>query len=229
MSYPIAVPRGCVLALALCLLALSAASAQATEPAPQGNQQGNQMDYGITLAMTGNLARAESVFVSLLAPGRGDSRSFNNLGNLELLRGEVEVALAFYERAIRSDSADAGIRLNRSVALMLLGREEESRDEAAVGVRLAGGLPAASALLGLHPPDSTGMEVRGAQKTYISPEEVRAMLTAAVRSVPRDSVARAEAPATGGKPGRRPAHTWRSGGPRAAQESDAHTILYWKH
>jgi tetratricopeptide (TPR) repeat protein len=224
MPHPIAVPRRCILALALCLLALPPAPARATEPAPPGNQ----MDYGITLAMTGNLARAESVFVSLLAPGRGDSRAFNNLGNLELLRGEVEVALAFYERAIRSDSADAGIRLNRSVALMLLGREEESRDEAAVGVKLAGGLQPASALLGLHPPDSTGADARGAPKTYISPEEVRAMLSAAVRSVPRDSIARTGALVPGGKPSRRPAPTWRSGGPRAAQDSDAQSILYWK-
>jgi hypothetical protein len=225
MPHLIAVPRRCVVALALCLLALPAAPAQATEPAPPGNQ----MDYGITLAMTGNLARAESVFVSLLAPGRGDSRAFNNLGNLELLRGEVEVALAFYERAIRSDSADAGIRLNRSVALMLLGLDEESRDEAAVGVRLAGGLQPASALLGLHAPDSTGIEARGAEKTYISPDEVRAMLSAAVRGVPRDSTARGAGVATRARPDRRQTPTWRSGGPRAAQDSDAHAILYWKH
>ena len=225
MLCPITVPRRRAPVLALYLLALLVAPAHATEPAPPGNQ----MDYGITLAMTGNLARAESVFVSLMAPGHGDSRAFNNLGNLELLRGEVEVALAFYERAIHSDSTDAGIRLNHSVALMLLGREEESKDEAAAGVKLAGGLPAASALLGLHPPDSTGGEARGAQKTYISPDEVRAMLSAAARGVPRDSTARSGALAPGGKPNRRAAPTWRSGGPRAAQDSDAHTILYWKH
>jgi tetratricopeptide (TPR) repeat protein len=224
MPHPIAISRRCVLALALCLLALPATPAHATEPATPGSQ----MDYGITLAMTGNLARAESVFVSLLAPGRGDSRAFNNLGNLELLRGEVEVALAFYERAIRSDSADAGIRLNRSVALMLLGREEESRDEAAVGVKLAGGLQPASALLGLHPPDSTGTEARGAEKPFVSPEEVRAMLAAAARGVPRDSTARGGGGTARIRPDRRQMPTWRSGGPRAAQDSDAHAILYWK-
>jgi tetratricopeptide (TPR) repeat protein len=225
MPYPTAVPRRCFLALVLCLLALPAVPVHAAEPAARGSQ----IDYGITLAMTGNLARAESVFVSLLAPGRGDSRALNNLGNLELLRGEVEVALAFYERAIPSDSADAGIRLNRSVALMLLGREEESRDEAAVGVRLAGGLKAASALLGLHPPDSTGADdARGAQKTFVSADEVRAMLSAAARGVPRDSTARGGRDATRARPDRRQPPTWRSGGPRAAQDSDAHSILYWK-
>jgi tetratricopeptide (TPR) repeat protein len=224
MPHPIAVPRRCILALAVCLLALPAALAGAAEPAAPGSQ----VDYGITLAMTGNLARAESVFVSLLAPGHGDSRALNNLGNLELLRGEVEVALAFYERAIRSDSADAGIRLNRSVALMLLGREEESRDEAATGVQLAGGLKAASALLGLHAPDSTGTDARGAEKTYVSPDEVRAMLSAAARSVPRDSTARRGGAAKRARSDRRQSPTWRSGGPRAAQDSDAHAILYWK-
>ena len=224
MLHLIAVPRRCVPGLALCLLALLAAPTHATEPAPPGNQ----MDYGITLAMTGNLARAESVFVSLLAPGHGDSRAFNNLGNLELLRGEVEVALAFYERALRSDSADAGIRLNRSVALMLLGREEDSRDEAALGVKMAGGLQPASALLGLHAPDSTGTETRGAERAFVSPDEVRAMLSAAAHGVPRDSTARAGGGAPRTRPDRRQTPTWRSGGPRAAQDSDAHAILYWK-
>jgi tetratricopeptide (TPR) repeat protein len=214
-----------VLILGACLLSLSAADlARAEDPA----RRDNQCDYGITLAMTGNLARAESVFVSLLAPGRGDARAFNNLGNLELLRGEVEVSLAFYDRALHSDSSDAGIRLNRSVALMLLGREDESRDEAEAGVRQAGGLQAAAKLLGLHVADSTGAAPRGAEKSYVSREEVQALLVSAVRSVPRDSTARGDAPARQGRPGRRPAPMLRSGGPRAAQESDTKAVLYWK-
>src|SRR5512138_1127971 len=66
-------------------------------------------DYGVTLAVSGEEARAESIFVTMLSHTRGDSRALNNLGNLRLLRGETGVALAFYERALRGDSLDAGI------------------------------------------------------------------------------------------------------------------------
>ncbi len=213
-----AVPLSSIFAVVAGLvLALPAPGAQ-----PPANR--DQCDYGITLAMSGSLARAESVFVSLLAPGRGDARALNNLGNLQLLQGEAEVALAFYERAIQSDTADAGIRLNRSVALLILGREEESRLEADAGIRQAGGLSAAAALLGLHA-DSSAAPPKGAEAARVSREEVKALLSAAARGVPRDSTARS---ATATKPARRPASAWRSGGPRAAQDSDALAVLYWK-
>jgi tetratricopeptide (TPR) repeat protein len=217
--------RPCLaLALGTGLLVLSAAPGGATEPPASAGR----VDYGITLAMTGNLARAESVFVSLLAPGKGDARALNNLGNLELLRGELEVALAFYERALSSDSSDAGIRLNRAVALLLLGHEEDSNEEAAIAVRQAGGLQAASELLGVHTPDSSAVDSKGAEKSYVSRGEVQAMLLSAAQSVPRDSTARTGAPGTRPRPQRRQAPTWRSGGPRAAEGSEAPNVLYWK-
>src|SRR6266850_1677647 len=71
-------------------------------------------EYGVTLAVSGEEARAESIFVTMLSHTRGDARALNNLGNLRLLRGETGVALAFYERALRGDSLDAGIHLNRA-------------------------------------------------------------------------------------------------------------------
>ena len=83
-----------------------------------------ECDYGITLALSGNPARAESVFVSLLSHSPGDARALTNLGNLELMQGEPDVALVFYGRAAQIDTADAGIILNRAVALMILGDED---------------------------------------------------------------------------------------------------------
>jgi tetratricopeptide (TPR) repeat protein len=197
-------------------LALVALAPAAAEP--------NQADYGITLAMSGALARAESVFVSQLGPG--DARALNNLGNLQLLRGRPDVALAFYEQAVSSDTADAGIQLNRTVALMLLGREDEARDQAATAMARAGGERPALALLGLKA--DTTKTSRGAEKAYISSDEVRALLAAAARGVPRDT-SRAVPPAV--RPGgKRPAAlaSVRPGGMRAADASEAGAILYWK-
>src|SRR5204863_6712843 len=92
-------------------------------------------DYGVTLAMTGEEARAESLFITMLSHTRGDARALNNLGNIRLLRGETSVALAFYERALRGDSLDAGIHLNRATALMLIGDKDRSAQSFARGVK----------------------------------------------------------------------------------------------
>ena len=73
-----------------------------------GNPADPRGEYGVTLAIGGEEARAESVFVTMLSHTRGDARALNNLGNLRLLRGETGVALAFYDRALRGDSLDAG-------------------------------------------------------------------------------------------------------------------------
>src|SRR5437867_5274750 len=103
-------------------------------------------EYGVSLAISGEQARAESIFVSMLSHTRGDSRALNNLGNLRLLRGETGVALAFYDRALRGDSLDAGIHLNRATALMMIGDEVRASEAFAIGVRLAGGVERAPAL-----------------------------------------------------------------------------------
>src|SRR5262245_61618575 len=83
-------------------------------------------EYGGTLAVSGEEARAESLFITMLSHTRGDARALNNLGNIRLLRGETGVALAFYERALRGDSLDAGIHLNRATGLLLIGDKERA-------------------------------------------------------------------------------------------------------
>src|SRR5947207_3786352 len=91
-----------------------------------GDSSDPRGEYGVTLAISGEEARAESIFVTMLSHTRGDARALNNLGNLRLLRGETGVALAFYERALRGDSLDPGIHLNRATALMLIGDKDRS-------------------------------------------------------------------------------------------------------
>ena len=181
-------------------------------------------DYGVTLAMSGEEARAESTFITMLSHTRGDVRALNNLGNIRLLRGETSVALAFYERALRGDSLDAGIHLNRATALMLMGDKERSEVAFARGVQLAGGVEQAQALLGITPEKQP--EERAAKKTAIDPEQVRAMLKQAASTVPTAKVqsVAANARKTAGKT----PSAWRSAGPRASDGSETPGLLYWK-
>src|SRR5438067_1529628 len=143
-------------------------------------------DYGVTLAMSGEEARAESLFITMLSHTRGDARALNNLGNIRLLRGETGVALAFYERALRGDSLDPGIHLNRATALMLIGDKDRSETAFARGVQLAGGVEQAQALLGITPEKQP--TERAARKTAIDPEQIRAMLKQAASAVPSAAV-----------------------------------------
>lgn len=183
-------------------------------------------EYGVNLAIGGQPTRAESVFVSMLSHTRGDARALNNLGNLRLLRGESGVALAFYERALNADSADAGIYLNRATALMIIGDENRARQSFAIGLRLAGSLERAQALLGL-PPEKQPTE-RAASKTVIDPEQLRAMLHSAATTVPGDSVITRGRAAAGGAASRQTS-AWRSAGARGSDGSGTPQLLYWKH
>jgi tetratricopeptide (TPR) repeat protein len=183
-------------------------------------------EYGVSLAVGGEAARAESVFVSMLSHTRGDSRALNNLGNLRLLHGETGVALAFYDRALRGDSLDAGIHLNRATALMVLGDEARAQQSFAIGVKLAGGFEQAQALLGL-PPEKEPTE-RAAHKTVIDTEQLRAMLQHAATTVPKDSVVSAGHASSADAAGKRPS-AWRSAGARGADVNATPQLLYWKH
>lgn len=184
----------------------------------------DRADMGVTLAMSGELARAESLFVSLLSDTRGDSRALNNLGNLKLLAGDLGVALAFYDRAARGDSADAGIQLNRATALLLMGDDARATEAAATGVRLAGGLEKAQALLGLK---SDGPAERADKRAFVNRSEIKAMLKNAAAGVPNAAPKPAAgAGAATAKP--KSGTAWRSAGPRAADQSDAANVLYWK-
>jgi tetratricopeptide (TPR) repeat protein len=197
----------------------------ASPPFAVADASDSRSEYGVTLAMSGEEARAESIFVTMLSHTRGDARALNNLGNLRLLRGETGVALAFYERALRGDSLDAGIHLNRAAALMMIGDQRRSEQAFALGVKLAGGIDRAQALLGL-PPEKQPTE-RAARKTLIDAEQLRVMLRRAATSVPKDSLRLLDSGSAPGGAGKRPS-AWRSAGARASDGSDTPQLLYWK-
>ena len=202
-------------------------------------------EYGVTLAFQGDVARAESVFVTLLSVAPRDARALNNLGNLYLMKGESEVAMAFYTRAEMADTADAGIPLNRSVALMLGGEDAAARAEAARAVEKAGGLERAGALLALRSGQmAESKEAKAPSRTYLSKSEVVALLKGAKTAVPgaatapqgagaaagkADSLTSGTSPGSGaaGAPVAKP-KSWRSAGLRASEFSEIATSLYWK-
>ena len=193
------------------------------------SRQRAECEYGVALALAGADAGAESVFVSLLSHAPGDARALNNLGNVHFLRGDLDVALAFYARAGEADSLDAGIILNEGTALMLRGDEDEAEEVAADGVRRAGGLRQAALLLGLKAPDTLGNTAKAGDRAHVRKEEVLALLRAAAAGVPADT-SRARPGGTPGRPVRagKRSPTWRSAGARGAEGTDAATVVYWK-
>jgi Tfp pilus assembly protein PilF len=190
-----------------------------------------QCELGITLAFSGDNAKAESVFISLLSKSPRDPRALANLGNVYLIRGEPDVALAFYSRAAAMDTSDAGIVLNQAVALMLLNNQEAADARARLGVDKAGGTREAASLLGLRAAEqeaeSRGAD-KGTEKPHVAKSEIAALLGAAKLSVPVDS-AGASAGAQAPPAAKQSAHSFRSAGTRAAGESVVAEMIYWKH
>lgn len=212
-------------------LALGAAIILVTAPRAHAADDARQIecDLGVALALGGESARAESVFISLLSHAPGDPRALTNLGNLHLLRGEVGVALSFYDRALVVDSMDAGIVLNEATALLLSGDDEGAVERARLGIRMAGGVLDAASLLGLRYEGSEPVAARGAKKTRLSKEEVLALLREATGRVPTNSTRPATPPSTAvGTKGKKHAPEWRSAGPRAGEAETSASFVYWK-
>ncbi len=214
-----------VLVTAMTDAAAAAPPSGPSAPPPDSDRLRAECEYGIALALAGTEARAESVFVSLLSHAPGDARALNNLGNTHLLRGDLDVALAFYQRASEADSSDAGIVLNGATTLMLRGDEEEAQTLAAEGVRRAGGLRQAALLLGLKAPESSGDRPKAGDRAYVRKDEVLALLRAAAARVPADST-RAKPSGAPARARKRP--TWRSAGARGAEGTDVSVVVYWK-
>jgi tetratricopeptide (TPR) repeat protein len=136
------------------------------------------------LALAGQTARAKSAFVSVLSRSPRDARALTNLGNLALVRGDAQLALAYYGRAARAAPRDPGIDLDRAVASLVLGDTDAAQRHAARAVRMLGGRAEAAALLGLVGADSTAAESRAADATRLTPEEIDALLRRAPADVP---------------------------------------------
>lgn len=221
-------------------LVVGAEPANADEPTPMAeitespDKLATKCEYGITLALAGEMSSAEQVFTSLLSASPGDPRAYTNLGNVHFLRGDLEVALVFYDKGKAADEKDPGILLNRATTLMLLGEEESAQKEAAAAVKLAGGAEKLSQLIGLEPADPEDPETvetdKASEKTYVSRAEVSALISGSMASIETEGVAADSLGATGDtetKPKKR-ARLWRSSSPKAADDTEAALVLYWK-
>jgi hypothetical protein len=219
--------RQCQILLSLCVAGTFAAPPALAPGGEIPDPLARTCEYGIALALSGQDAAAESVFVALLSRSPGDPRALNNLGNLHLWRGDPEVALSFYARAEVADTTDAGIALNEATALMIAGEDEAARERADSGVQMAGGPEEAARLLGLRysgPDDG----VRASDRTQVSRDEVLALLRAVARAVPRDSSRADAVPASDTKPKKKPIPAWRPAGGRGAADTDVAAVVYWK-
>jgi Flp pilus assembly protein TadD len=203
------------------------ATAVADESHAARGENHSRCAYGVTLAMSGELRQAESVFVAILSDSPGDARALTNLGNLRVLEGDFDVALVFYNQAARAAADDPGVKLNRATTLMLMGDQERAELEAAEAVTQAGGVEAAAKLLGLQSADGA-QPSRSSDKPFVSQQEIRALLTAAKERVPGDSLGTdAPADSTRVRPKMKKT-TWRTAGPRAGDTGDIASVLYWK-
>jgi tetratricopeptide (TPR) repeat protein len=225
-----------LVALVVAAIGISSAQETASSPETEGNPEKltTKCEYGVTLALAGEMDTAEQVFTSLLSDSPGDARAYNNLGNIHFLRGELEVALVFYERGKGADDGDAGIMLNCATTLMLLGEEERARTEVAEAARLAGGIDKLSGLIGLESsPEDVEVEEtsKASEKAYVSREEVSALIAGSLAPMASgeagaDSLGAAEDQAEAPK---KRARLWRSSSPKAADDTEAALVLYWKN
>ena len=189
-------------------------------------------ELGITLALAGETASAESVFVSALSEAPEDPRPYVGLGNVHFLRGDLDVALVFYDMAVGKDSTDAGIRLNRATTLMVKGDDAAAQTEAALAVEMAGGEAEAAALVGIK--GSGGPTEKASDKTYVSKQEVRDLLSGAMMAPPKNAAAAADSVGNADAAGenravKKRSKLWGSSAPRAADDTEAAAVLYWKY
>jgi hypothetical protein len=215
------------------LLVFTATTAEgAAGPDTPSDSLTTACEYGTTLALLGNAAGAESVFIWMLGRSSGDARALNDLGNLALLKGQPELALSFYSRATAADSADAGIVLNQATALMVMGEQDAAAERAALGVRMAGGAKAAGRLLGLRYTGPESDASKGAaSQAYLSKEELTALLGTAAGHIPAASVKprQASSDSTAHNVAKDTKHAvWRSAGARAGDQDSA-ALVYWMH
>jgi tetratricopeptide (TPR) repeat protein len=193
-----------------------------------------RVEYGIALALGGKTQEAESIFASALSDAPGDARVLTNLGNLHLLEGKPETALAFYDRAGSTDSLDAGIMLNRALAFMVLGDQGQAQTEIASALRIAGGVQQARFLLGLSSEEIVEPHSKQAESPFLTKAEVLAMLDATAESVAVDSTGgdvsdSAEPSGDARATERGPSRQRRSAGSRAVKQTELATLLYWKY
>lgn len=94
---------------------------------------------GITHQRSGDLARAQACYESLLEREPTSTSALNNLGFLRAQRGDYEGSLELYERAIARGDPSAALLSNRGVSLAAIGRSDEALQSAREATRVEPG------------------------------------------------------------------------------------------
>lgn len=175
---------------------------------------------GLLLAREGRYGEAEKKLGEVLAARPDDAVALNGMGNVELLSGRPDEALAKYlaAEAVRAD--DPGLILNEGLARWARGDRSGADSAFARAVDQLGDPEKALDLLGL-PRDSSA--ARGAHPTKLSLEEIRQRLRLAAARVPPPK------PTAAAGASKRPANLFVSkvSGTRAADARATSGVVYW--
>jgi hypothetical protein len=189
------------------------------KPLQKSQNVEDEFGAGLVYAEDGKLPEAAARFRAVLAARPGDAAALNNLGNVELLAGRPDSALARYRAAYAADG-DPGILLNEGLARWGLGDRRGADSSFTEALARLGDPEKALALLGI-PAEPAGNARGKAQK--LSPSEIRQRLQQAAARVPAASAA-------AGGSAARPAGpvVTKVSGSRAADAGGSAHVVYWK-
>jgi len=178
----------------------------------------------LTHALDGDAGAARTAWDGALAADPGNATALNNRGNLALLGGQPDSALAFYARALAVEK-DPGTILNQGLAEFAKGDEKAADARFTQALALLPSPAAAEHLLALPPaPQGVGSARR------LSVEEIRQRLRLAAERVPRAmSVAAESTGSSAGEHGRgTPRVLSKVSGARASDVRSNARVVYWK-
>jgi len=197
--------------------------------APLGGDKTGARAFGesnrlaLTHALDGDLASARGTWDDALASDPANATALNNRGNVALLGGQPDSALAFYARAVAADK-DPGTILNQGLAEFAKGDAKAADARFEQALALLPNPQAAERLLALPPaPGGVGSARR------LTTEEVRQRLRLAAGRVPRPGDAPAAAVGQGAGRGKAPAKVLsKVSGARASDVGSNARVVYWK-
>ena len=98
---------------------------QAVELAPE--DVSCLLSLSVGYSSGGNLEQAEATYNRLLAVSPGHPKALNNLGNLAIRRGDEQLAIELYRKAVEADGQYIAARLRLASLLRFYGHYEEAR------------------------------------------------------------------------------------------------------
>jgi tetratricopeptide (TPR) repeat protein len=189
--------------------------------ARSGLDAAKENELALVHAFEGKFAEARASWDRVRAGDPADVTALVNTGNLDLLSGRADSALALYGAALALER-DPGILLNQGLARWSRGDEAEADASFAAALALLADPADAERLLGIPKPGAGQGSPR-----RLTAEEVRQRLRVAAARVPKpDAEVASEASAREG--GRPVKVVSKVSGARAADRKDLAQVVYWK-